>query len=154
MGRWLKSYCGALVPNKNGWWQVGFLMDRRTLEICLGRRKTRPHMCQIYFRWTTMFKKTTVLGSLRNLRHLSCTLLGIQQFKLRKWRKRQSNGQLEVWLALQTIIMTTLVYPLAASTLSREHCEEIMRPILHYVLPVMIFPLRINSLTCIQVQKS
>jgi hypothetical protein len=43
----------------------------------------------------------------------------------------------EVWIALQSTILPTLIYPLPALRLTKAQCESILAPILHNCLPAM-----------------
>ena len=43
----------------------------------------------------------------------------------------------EVWIALNSTIMQTLIYPLPALRLTRAQCEAILAPILRYCLPAL-----------------
>jgi hypothetical protein len=46
-------------------------------------------------------------------------------------------SQTEVWVAVQSTIWQTLVYPLLALNLTRKECEAIMAPLLGFVLPAL-----------------
>jgi hypothetical protein len=57
-----------------------------------------------------------------------------------KWAENLRTGKIsrnEAWLALQSTIMRTLVYPLPAIRLTKSQCESIMAPLLHFCLPAM-----------------
>jgi hypothetical protein len=59
-----------------------------------------------------------------------------------KWADAMRSGsisRLDVHLSLISTIWRTLLYPLPALNLSKEDCEKIMSPILHYCLPAMGF---------------
>jgi hypothetical protein len=60
--------------------------------------------------------------------------------KVQQWADEMRTGNIsrsEVWLALTTTIWRTLCYSLSAINLSKEQCEKLMSPLLHYALPTL-----------------
>jgi len=142
----LKATCGAIVPEKTVWWLVSFKWSGTTWEYasihdCPGellvndisnQRKiiTRIDACEAY----------ETLGVF-----LAPDGNNEQQFKkmlsaATKWADGLRTGTIsknDVWIALQSTILRTLAYPLAALRLSKSQCEAILAPILRYCLPAM-----------------
>jgi len=142
----LKATCGALVPEKTVWWLVSFNWDgtswryaslqdspgELTVKDLNNNRKviTRLEPNQAY---ETLGVFLAPDGKLD------------QQFeKMKKaattWADSLRTGCIsrnEAWLALQSTILRTLTYPLAALRLTPSQCEAIMSPILQYCLPAI-----------------
>ena len=57
-----------------------------------------------------------------------------------QWADNMRTGHIprdDAWLAFNSTIWKSLTYPLPALNLSKEDCEKIMAPILHYLLPAI-----------------
>jgi len=59
---------------------------------------------------------------------------------VKKWVEGLRTGSIskaEVWIALNSTIMRTLLHPLPAIRLTKAQCESIMAPLLQYLLPAL-----------------
>jgi hypothetical protein len=57
-----------------------------------------------------------------------------------KWADGMRTGRIsreDAWLAFYSTVWKTLLYPLLALNLIREECENIVAPVLQYLLPAM-----------------
>jgi hypothetical protein len=142
----LKATCGAIVPEKTVWWLVSFKWSGTTWEYAsiqdcpgelqvkdiLNQRKiiTRMDACEAY---ETLGVSLAPDGN--NEQQFKKMLLAAT-----KWADGLRTGTIsknDVWIALQSTILRTLAYPLAALRLSKSQCEAILGPILCYCLPAM-----------------
>jgi hypothetical protein len=58
----------------------------------------------------------------------------------RDWVALMREGNLsrsEMWMAVQSTLWRTLIYPLPAINLMKKECEAIMAPIIEYILPAL-----------------
>jgi hypothetical protein len=142
----LKATCGALVPEKTAWWLVSFQWNGTTWsyasiqdspgdlyvnDISNNRKvitRLEPHQA-----YETLGVYLAPLGNLE------------QQFIKMKsaatqWADNLRTGNIgrsEVWIALQSTILRTLMYPFPALRMTKQQLEHIMAPILRYCLPAL-----------------
>ena len=142
----LKTTCGALVLEKTVWWLVSFLWEGGSW--CYTGIQNSPGEVSV----NDLHNDRKVLKRLEP--HQAYETLDVflapdgnlsEQFnKMRvaavQWADGIRTGNLhkeEVWIALQSTILRTLAYPLLALRLTKEQCEAILSPILHYCLPAL-----------------
>jgi hypothetical protein len=142
----LKATCGALVPEKMAWWLVSFKWSGASWSYAsiqdspgdlyvndiLNNRKVITRL-EPYQAYETLGVYLAPDGNLE------------EQFqKMKKattqWAdnlRTSSIGRNEVWIALQSTILRSLMYPLPALRLSKSQLDSILAPILHYCLPAL-----------------
>jgi len=142
----LKATCGAIVPEKTVWWLVSFkwsgtTWEYATIQDCPGELQVKDILNQR--------KIITRMQAGEAYETLGVFLApdgnNEQQFKkmllaATKWADGLRTGTIsknDVWIALQSTILRTLAYPLAALRLSKSQCEAILGPILRYCLPAL-----------------
>ncbi len=142
----LKATGGAIVPEKTFWHLIDFSWSSgkwkyKSTDECPG----------------SLFIKD-IEGNRKEIKrwgtHEAQETLGLflapdgntfqQQLKMKdatvKWADCVRTGRIpkeDAWLAFYSTIWKTLLYPLPALNLSKEECDRIMAPILHYLLPAM-----------------
>jgi hypothetical protein len=90
----------------------------------------------------TSFKSYNLLRlSFLSSSHLYATQQVEKMINIAKeWVAKMKEGKLsrtEIWLAVQLTVWRTLIYPLPALNLTKQECEQIMAPILNFVLPAL-----------------
>ncbi len=142
----LKATCGALVPEKTFWYLIDFkwiagswyyhTIDECPASIVIndieGDRK-ELRRCDVGDAQETLGIFLAPNGNTKQ-----------QQIKMLtsaiKWADCMRTGMIprdDAWLAFQSTIWKTLSYPLPALNLTKEECEKILAPALHYLLPAV-----------------
>jgi hypothetical protein len=142
----LKATCGALVPEKTAWWLVSFKWTGTSWSYA----STQDSPGDLYVNDISSNRKTiTRLESYQAYETLGVYLAPDgnleEQFKkmekaATQWADNLRTGSIgwnEVWIALQSTILRTLMYPLPALRLSKEQLDRILAPILRYCLPAL-----------------
>jgi len=137
----LKATCGAIVPEKTVWWLVSFIWSRSSwryagIQDSPGEltvqdiAKTRK-----VIKWLEPHQAYETLGVFLapdgNLEEQFQKMLTVAN----KWAENLRTGIIsrnEAWLALQSTIMRTLVYPLPAIRLTKSRCESILASLRHF----------------------
>jgi len=142
----LKATCGAFVPEKMVWWLVRFKWSRNSWSYAGIQDSPGELMVNDIENNRKVVKRLEP--------HQAYETLGVylapdgnlnEQFqKMKKAASAWANGlrtgnitKPEVWIALNSTIMRTLIYPLPALRLTRAQCEAILAPILGYCLPAL-----------------
>jgi len=144
----LNATCGAIVPEKSFWFLIDFTWTAgrwryKTIAECQGDLSVKDiHGKRSVLRRYEVSEAQETLG-------VYLAPDGNHQAQIKKmitaaqkWADAMRSGsisRLDVHLSLISTIWRTLLYPLPALNLSKEDCEKIMSPILHYCLPAMGF---------------
>lgn len=142
----LKATIGAVVPEKTVWWLVSLKWVGNTWQYA-GIQDSPGDL------WVN-----NIANNRKVIKRLEpyqvYETLGVflapdgnpeqQILKLKnvaiKWADGLCTGSIsknEVWIALHSTIMRTLIYPLPALQLTKKECEAIMAPILQYCLQAL-----------------
>jgi hypothetical protein len=149
IGTWefsLKATCGALVPEKTVWWLVSFCWSGSSWRYA----GVQDYPGDLYV--NDIHNNRKVIKCLEP--NQAYETLGVflapdgnldEQFQkmlnaATKWADNLRTGAIsknDVWLAIHSTILRTLMYPLPAIRLSKAQWETIMSPILQYCLPAL-----------------
>jgi hypothetical protein len=139
----LKATGGALVPEKTFWyltafkWQGGKWSYQSVAEApCVndikGQRKLLRRFEPSHAEVTLGVALAPEGNTLKQATNMKIAAI--------KWADAMRTGpksKNDAWLAFQSTIWRTLAYPLPAINLTKEQCDHIMAPILHYILPAI-----------------
>jgi hypothetical protein len=143
---WLKTTCGAIVPEKTAWWLVSFwwsggewryaLIDDFPSNLYVDnisgeRKKIRRLESHQAYKTLGVF----IAPDGNSTDHFN-KLLTLAM----SWADAMRTGFIrreEAWLAVNSTILRSLAYSLPALRLSRQQWDCILSPILQYCLPAM-----------------
>jgi len=142
----LSATSGAIVPQKSYWYLDDFQWSGgnwryKNINECKGDIKVKS----IYGELETL-KRNEVNWAEETLGiHIVPDGNRCQQVEkiiniAKEWVAKMKEGKLsrtEIWLAVQLTVWRTLIYPLPALNLTKQECEQIMAPILNFVLPAL-----------------
>jgi hypothetical protein len=142
----LKATCGALVPEKTFWYLIDFKWSSgkwyyKPISDCPGNISINDingirkvlRRCEVHDAQETLGVHLAPDGNTKQ-----------QQQKMLeaaiKWADAMRTGKIpkdDAWLAFNSTIWKTLLYPLPALNMSPEDCDRIMAPLLRYLLPAI-----------------
>ncbi len=142
----LKATCGAIVPEKTFWYLIDFKWNSgswyyKSIDDCPGTiyindingNRKELRRCQVDDAQETL---GVFLAPDGNTRQQQCKMLALAT----EWADCMRTGMIpkdDAWLAFHSTIWKSLTYLLPALNLSKADCEQIMRPILQYLLPAI-----------------
>jgi hypothetical protein len=142
----LSSTCGAIAPEKTHWCLIDFTWHNgywryKTNEECPGSLHAfYIHADRKQLKHIPVSKAAETLGvHLAANSDTSAQMLHLET-KVREWVDKMKAGVLtrqEMWVALQSTIWRTLLYPLPATNLSKKQCKKIMSILLQFALPTL-----------------
>jgi hypothetical protein len=143
----LRASGGALVPSKSYWFFISFVFERNRwrysrLEESPGNITIRdiPGTGRVELERLDMHEARETLGVWIAMNgNQRAQALALWE-KAVLWADKVRTGRFshaEAWYSLQFCIMKSLEYPLAATSLSKKQCDEIMKPIRAAALPAL-----------------
>jgi hypothetical protein len=143
----IRATGGALDPGKSFWYMIDFIWDgkgnwryAKGAELPYGLQMyDREHNIQVLER-LEVDKAHTTLGVDTAPDGNMYQQVGKMRSLAEKWADQIWTGRLsqaDAWVALWSMIMKTLEYPLLATTLTKQQCRHIMAPIRNTALPAM-----------------
>ena len=141
-----KSTGGALAPSKSWWYLIHYKWDNKGQwsygdTSNLTNRNLKP--CDKYNKLIDLEYLPATQGKKMLGVHLAPDGNNKLQFKKMKDKARELAGfaraghikQHEAWIALQTMAMKSLEYPLPALTMTEDECEKVMWILIQSFLP-------------------
>ena len=143
----LRASGGALVTAKSYWFLIHFIFERNrwryaridespgniTIREITGNGRVELERLEVQEAWETLGVFIAMNGNQIAQTKALWEKAVCWADKVRTSRFIQS----EAWFSLQYCIMKSLEYPLMATSLSKEQCDKIMRPIRTAVLPAL-----------------